>query len=205
MQKWQRRSNDDGLWASAWKDATKTCWFTQETASDGSFLDQEYNLGCYKYRSFHRCLAACTTWTYLRTSCSYKWSSSDRIQIVRFEVLTAVTMKNAVFWDINTVRISQETHYVSATKHSRLILCKIWGFQGGDYEECRLLGYKHSSYLTGNTLRFATQHSRLILCKIWGSHGNDYEECRLLGYNHSSYLTGNTLRFRYRVQPVNTM
>jgi hypothetical protein len=22
------------------------------------------------------------------------------------------------------------------------MLCKIWGFDGGDYEECRLLGYK---------------------------------------------------------------
>jgi hypothetical protein len=40
---------------------------------------------------------------------------------VRFEVLTAVTMKNAVFWDIKT----QGTHYVSATEPSRLMLCKI--------------------------------------------------------------------------------
>jgi hypothetical protein len=23
-----------------------------------------------------------------------------------------------------------------------IIECKIWGFHGGDYEECRLLGYK---------------------------------------------------------------
>jgi hypothetical protein len=32
------------------------------------------------------------------------------------------------------VRTSQETHYVSATEPSRLILCKILGFHGGDYE-----------------------------------------------------------------------
>jgi hypothetical protein len=45
-------------------------------------------------------------------------------------------MKNAVFWDIKTpVRTSQETHYVSATEPSLLMLCKISGFQGGDYEE----------------------------------------------------------------------
>jgi hypothetical protein len=25
---------------------------------------------------------------------------------------------------------------------SQLMLCKIWDFHGGDYEECRLLGYK---------------------------------------------------------------
>jgi hypothetical protein len=35
---------------------------------------------------------------------------------------------------------SQETHYFSATESSQLMLCKIWGFHGGDYEEHRLLG-----------------------------------------------------------------
>jgi hypothetical protein len=60
---------------------------------------------------------------------------------VRFEVFTALTMKNAVFWDIkDPVRTSQETRYVSATDPSRLMLCKILGFHDGDYEECRLLG-----------------------------------------------------------------
>jgi hypothetical protein len=38
------------------------------------------------------------------------------------------------------VLTSQETHYVSATEPSRLILCKISDIHGGDYEECRLLG-----------------------------------------------------------------
>jgi hypothetical protein len=42
---------------------------------------------------------------------------------VRSAVFTAVTMKNAVLWDINTVRNLQETHYVSATEPSRLMLC----------------------------------------------------------------------------------
>jgi hypothetical protein len=40
----------------------------------------------------------------------------------------------------NPVRTSQETHYFSTTESSQLMLCKIWGFQGSDYEECRLLG-----------------------------------------------------------------
>jgi hypothetical protein len=57
---------------------------------------------------------------------------------VRFEVFTAVTMKNAVLWDV-TVCTSQETHYVSATEPGRLMLCKIWGFTVVT-EECRLLG-----------------------------------------------------------------
>jgi hypothetical protein len=34
------------------------------------------------------------------------------------------------------------------TRFSKFIWdCKIWGFHGSDYEECRLLGYKPSSYL----------------------------------------------------------
>jgi hypothetical protein len=51
-----------------------------------------------------------------------------------------VTMKNVDFWDIRTpVRTSQETHYVSVTEPRQLMLCKILGFHGGDYEEFRLL------------------------------------------------------------------
>jgi hypothetical protein len=40
----------------------------------------------------------------------------------------------------NPVRIPHETHHVSTTEPSQLMLCKIWGFHGGDHEECRLLG-----------------------------------------------------------------
>jgi hypothetical protein len=40
----------------------------------------------------------------------------------------------------NSVRTSQETHYVPTTETSRLMLCKIRGFHHGDYEDCRLLG-----------------------------------------------------------------
>jgi hypothetical protein len=65
------------------------------------------------------------------------------------------------------VRTSQETHYVSATELSRLMLYKIYGFHGSDYEECRLLGYKipvrtsqETHYIT------VTESSRLMLCKI---------------------------------------
>jgi hypothetical protein len=39
------------------------------------------------------------------------------------------------------VLTSQETHHISATEPSRLILYKIWGLHGSDYEECRILGY----------------------------------------------------------------
>jgi hypothetical protein len=62
------------------------------------------------------------------------------------------------------------------------MLCKIWVFQGSDFEECRLLGYKNSVRTSQEThYVFATGPSRLMLCRIWGFHGGNYEECRLLG------------------------
>jgi hypothetical protein len=52
--------------------------------------------------------------------------------LVRFELFTAVTMKNVVFWDKKTFRTSQKTHYISATETSRLTVCRIQGFHGDD-------------------------------------------------------------------------
>jgi hypothetical protein len=40
----------------------------------------------------------------------------------------------------NPLLTSQETHYISTTEASQLMLCKISGFHGSDYEECRPLG-----------------------------------------------------------------
>jgi hypothetical protein len=80
------------------------------------------------------------------------------------------------------VRNSQETHYVSTTESSQLMLCKIWRFHGDDYEECRLLGYKNPVRTSQKTHYVSTtESSQLMLCKIWRFHGGDYEECRLLG------------------------
>jgi hypothetical protein len=74
------------------------------------------------------------------------------------------------------VRTSQETHYVSPTESSRLMLCKIWGFHGGDYDECRLLGYKLPVPTSRETCYVSNiEPSQLMLCKNWGFHGCDYE------------------------------
>jgi hypothetical protein len=55
-------------------------------------------------------------------------------------------------------------------------LCQIWGFNGGDYEECRLLGCKKSVHTLQETHYIsATKPNRLMLCKIWGFHGVDDE------------------------------
>jgi hypothetical protein len=56
------------------------------------------------------------------------------------------------------------------------MLSKIWGFHGGDYEECRLLGYKNPVRISQETYYIpATEPSPLILSKIWGFYGGDYE------------------------------
>jgi hypothetical protein len=44
-----------------------------------------------------------------------------------------------------------------------LKLGKICGFHGGDYEDCRLLGYKNPVRTSGVS---ATESSQLMLCKI---------------------------------------
>jgi hypothetical protein len=85
----------------------------------------------------------------------------------------------------HNVRTSQETHYTSATESSRLMLCMIWGFHGGDYEECHLVEYKNP-VRTSQEIHYvsATEPSQLMLCKFWGFHGGDYEECRLVEYKN---------------------
>jgi hypothetical protein len=85
----------------------------------------------------------------------------------------------------NPVRTSQETHYVSTTELSQLMLWKIWGFHSSDYEECRLLGYRNPVRTSQETHYVSTTElSQLMLCKIWGFHCGDYEECHLLGYKN---------------------
>jgi hypothetical protein len=75
----------------------------------------------------------------------------------------------------NPVRTSQETHYVSTTELSWLMLSKIWGFHGGDYEEFRLLGYKNPVRTSQETHYVSTtKSSQLMLCKIWGFYGSDW-------------------------------
>jgi hypothetical protein len=75
-------------------------------------------------------------------------------------------MKNVVFWDIKTQFLPHMRNHFSATESSRLILCKILGFHGGDYEECRLLGNRTQFVPRRRHYVSATETSRLMLCKI---------------------------------------
>jgi hypothetical protein len=49
-------------------------------------------------------------------------------------------MQNAVFWDKKIQFVPHRKHYISATEPSRLMLCKVSGFYGGDYVKYCLLG-----------------------------------------------------------------
>jgi hypothetical protein len=83
----------------------------------------------------------------------------------------------------NPIRTSQETHCVSARESPQLMLFKISGLQGSDYEEYRLLGYRNPVRTAqGTHYVFAPDLSRLMLYKILGVHGGHYEEGRLFGY-----------------------
>jgi hypothetical protein len=76
-------------------------------------------------------------------------------------------MKNGVFWDIKIQFVLHRRHYVSASALSPLMLCKIWGLHGGDYEECRLLGYNTPVHTSQETHYVSTtEPSQLMLCKI---------------------------------------
>jgi hypothetical protein len=76
-------------------------------------------------------------------------------------------MKNAVFCDIKPQFVPHRKHYVSATKASPLMLCKICDFHSGDYEECRLLGYKNPVRTSQETHYVsATKANPLMLCTI---------------------------------------
>jgi hypothetical protein len=74
------------------------------------------------------------------------------------------------------IHVYQSQNYISCwiAMNNGLFLYKIWGFYGGDYDECHLLGY-NTQVLTSQETHYvsATEPSRLMLCKI----------CHVLGYN----------------------
>jgi hypothetical protein len=89
-------------------------------------------------------------------------------------------MKN-IFWEIKTQFLPHRKHIISLLQSPAGQLYKMWGFRGGDYEECSLLGYKNLVRTSQQTHEFsATKFSRLMLYKLWGVHGSDYEDSRIL-------------------------
>jgi hypothetical protein len=67
----------------------------------------------------------------------------------------------------NPVHTSQETHYFTATEANLLMLCRICGFHGGDYEEYSLLVYRRPVRTSQETHYVsAKKFSRITLNKI---------------------------------------
>jgi hypothetical protein len=67
--------------------------------------------------------------------------------------------------------MSQETHDLTATKSSRLIVCKVWGIRGGAYKESHLL-LRGTMWIFGSKQTHTEpyprrRHSseRIILCR----------------------------------------
>jgi hypothetical protein len=98
----------------------------------------------------------------------------------------------------DTVRTSQETHYVSAIEPNRLML---FGETAAVYCENQT-EHTYSPYLTGKTLRlrYRAQPVNAVWgnsrCLVWEPYGT---------HRYSQYLTRNTLRLRYKAQPVNAV
>jgi hypothetical protein len=72
-------------------------------------------------------------------------------------------MKNTVFWDKKSQFELHWRHKFSATESSRLMLCKIWGFHGGHYEECRLLGYKNRAHTSQETDYLSSTEASVLM------------------------------------------
>jgi hypothetical protein len=84
------------------------------------------------------------------------------------------------------------------------MLSKICGYHGSDYEECRLLGYKHPGHTSQETHYVsATELSRLMLYKISGFQGGDYEKRRVDLIR--TYVSGTCIASIFRVKIVNEL
>jgi hypothetical protein len=90
-------------------------------------------------------------------------------------LFTVGTIRNTQIIHKDSVRTSQETHYISATKPNRLML---FSETVAVYCENHM---EHTNTLCGQNAEF---------CNI---------------YKFSPYPTGNTLRLRYKAQPVNAI
>jgi hypothetical protein len=79
------------------------------------------------------------------------------------------------------------------------MLCKIWGFHGGDCEECRLLGYKSPVHTSQQTHYVCiTETSLLMVLRSEIFTAVTMKNAVFWDIKPSSYLTGNTLYLHYR-------
>jgi hypothetical protein len=80
-------------------------------------------------------------------------------------------MKNVALCDTQTQLVPHIKYYFTATEHSLLMLCKIWGFLGSDYEECEFIvdwqlriASKQPSVFCKNKIKLMIRPYCLCLC-----------------------------------------
>jgi hypothetical protein len=92
---------------------------------------------------------------------------SDRTECLQVRVQLSAATQWRSDWTIN--RTLRESNLNVCPKRKTFRLYKIWGVHGGDYEECRLLGYKIPIHISqGKHYVSATDSSRLMICKSLG-------------------------------------
>jgi hypothetical protein len=100
-------------------------------------------------------------------------------------------------YNVWAVRTSQETHYVSATELSRLMLFgerSLFIVRTARNTQVHCVGRKHVSDTELSRLMLFGEQTLFIMRTIWNTH------IHCVG---RSYLTVNTLLLRYRAQTVN--
>jgi hypothetical protein len=106
---------------------------------------------------------------------------SSQKYMLRFEVLTAVTMKNAVFWMSRRWNVSPPSSEWIALFLGRWFSWP-WRWERYVPSKSRFLQEPHD--VTSQKAAFfkrLSESTHLTQCKIWGFHGGDYEEWCLLG------------------------
>jgi hypothetical protein len=107
------------------------------------------------------------------TSLNAQWPTFTCYELASSFILVK-SRANAIMWTL-LLWTRSETSQRRMKQGER---CRIWGFHGGDYDECRLLGYKTPVRTSQETHYLsATESIQLMLCKIWGFCCGDYDEC----------------------------
>jgi hypothetical protein len=115
------------------------------------------------------------------------WASGPWLQCTRGEGRGITGHDTPAF--VGNPNISRGTYVVWKWSLPR----EIWGFHGGGYEECRLVGYKNPALTSQETNFISTsEYSQLMLCNIWDLYGGDYEGWRLLRYNNPACTSQET-------------
>jgi hypothetical protein len=124
---------DGGLRADKGSEGTlEVCPYAMLPTTHPTWPDQGWNLGHFCGQRTSKCLVL--AWL-RRCWCPAAWLHGAITQNTTLSVLTIVKVWNLIC----ALRVSNwlKTCFL-LVNHS--IACKIWGFHGGDYEECCLLG-----------------------------------------------------------------